>query len=275
MFYAILPRVSGGADRETSEVSTFLSRQAGRQAVLVVEDDAKEQAWIVRTLTAAGYAVEAAASGAAAIRVAAERSFDAVTLDLLLPDMSGWDVLRALRAGDRNRDIAALVLTVVAEKGAGVGFVIQDLLVKPVQAEDLLGALHGILALPASGRSLLIVDDDPNAAKLVGPALQHHGFHVTAVGDGASGLQAAQANPPSAVVLDLLMPSMDGFEFLHQFRLTDIGRHTPVIVWTVKDLTIAERTRLHASAQAIVIKGSGSTEALISELAIHLALPKP
>jgi len=70
------------------------------------------------------------------------------------------------------------------------------------------------------------------------------------------------------------MPGMDGFEFLHQFRLTDTGRHTPVVVWTVKDLTNAERVRLQASAQAIVTKGAGSSEALIAELAVHLGLPK-
>src|SRR5438309_4024374 len=179
--------------------------------------------------------------------------------------MSGWDVLRAIRAGDRNRDVAAIVVTVIAEKGAGIGFVIHDFLVKPVPAEDLLGALQRIRSPVAGERSLLIVDDDPNVAKLIGPALRDHGFQVTVVPDGASALKAASANPPSAIVLDLLMPGMDGFEFLHQFRLNDIGRHTPVIVWTVKDLTSAERSRLQASAQAIVTKGAGSTEALIAE----------
>jgi CheY-like chemotaxis protein len=197
-----------------------------------------------------------------------------VTLDLLLQDMSGWDVLRAIRAGERNRDVAAIVVTVVAEKGAGMGFVIHDFLIKPVTADALLGALQNIGALQAGQRSLLIVDDDPNAARLLAPVLRDHGFQITVVRDGASGLKAANTNLPSAVVLDLLMPGMDGFEFLRRFRLTDTGRHTPVIVWTVKDLTNAERVRLQASAQASISKGAGSSEALIAELAIHLGLPK-
>jgi PAS domain S-box-containing protein len=273
-FYAILPRLSRGAELETGAVLDPPARALGQRAVLVVEDNDQERAWIVSTLTAAGYAVEAVVSGEAAIRAASERSFDAVTLDLLLPDMSGWDVLRAIRAGDRNRDVAAIVVTVIAEKGAGIGFVIHDFLVKPVSADALLGALQRIRAPIGGERSLLIVDDDPNVAKLVGAALRDHGFQVTVMPDGASALKAATTKPPSAVVLDLLMPGMDGFEFLHQFRLTDIGRHTPVIVWTAKDLTSAELSRLHTSAQAIVTKGAGSTEALIAELAIHLGLPE-
>jgi DNA-binding response OmpR family regulator len=118
---------------------------------------------------------------------------------------------------------------------------------------------------------VLIIDDDPGAVRLVEPALREHEFQVTAVCDGASGLKAAAARPPSAVVLDLLMPGMDGFEFLRQFRLTDAGRNTPVIVWTVKDLQNVERVRLQASAQAIVTKGAGSAEALLAELDLHLA----
>lgn len=269
-FHAILPRVAGGAEPETSAVSAPAVRKLGQRIVLVVEDDPKERAWIRGTLTAAGYAVEAVASGEAAIRAAREQAFDAVTLDLLLPDMSGWDALRAIRASERNRDVAAIVLTVIAEKGAGVGFVIHDFLVKPVPVDELLHALERVRGSGTGERSLLIVDDDPNVAKLVQRALSEHGVVVTVAPDGASGLAAAKASPPSAVLLDLLMPEMDGFEFLRQFRQTDQGSNTPVIIWTVKDLTSAERARLQASAQAIITKGAGSNEALMVELEIHL-----
>lgn len=269
-FHATLPRVARGAEPETSAVSAPVARKLGQRIVLVVEDDPKERAWIRSTLTAAGYAVESVASGDAAIRAAREQSFDAVTLDLLLPDMSGWDALRAIRTSERNRDVAAIVLTVIAEKGAGVGFVIHDFLVKPVPVDELLRALERIRRPGAGERSLLIVDDDPNVAKLVQRTLSEQGFVVTVAPDGASGLAAAKASPPSAVLLDLLMPEMDGFEFLRQFRLTERGSNTPVIIWTVKDLTSAERARLQASAQAIITKGAGSAEALMAELEIHL-----
>jgi PAS domain S-box-containing protein len=273
-FYVILPRIARGGVIETGAAPAGAARTPGQRAVLVVEDDAKERAWLIRTLTAAGYAVEGAATGDAAIRAAHGRPFDAVTLDLLLPDMSGWDVLRTIRAGERNRDVAAIVVTVVADKGVGVGFVIHDFLDKPVAADVLLRALQKISAPAAGERSLLIIDDDPDATKLVAPVLRDHGYRLVVVKDAASGLKAARTNPPTAVLLDLLMPGMDGFEFLRQFRLTDVGRHTPVIIWTMKGLTSAERVRLQASAQAMVSKGAGSSQTLIDELAVHLGLPK-
>ncbi|MEP7119573.1 MAG: PAS domain S-box protein [Byssovorax sp.] len=275
-FYAILPQigVSGDLNAGEREQAPTTAREPGQRVVLVVEDDARERAWITDTLAAAGYASEAVASGAAAIRAARERSFDAVTLDLLLPDRSGWDVLREIRATERNRDVPAIVVTVIAEKSAGLGFVIQDFLVKPVRLEELVLALERT-RMPAGERSLLIIDDDPNVAKIVEPSLRALGFQVTVVRDGESGLAAVAAHSPSVVLLDLLMPGMDGFEFLHRFRLTEAGHQTPVIIWTVKDLTSAERARLQASAQAIVLKGAGSADALIAELTIHLHTPNP
>jgi CheY-like chemotaxis protein/two-component sensor histidine kinase len=274
-FFAVLLRTAGDAAPPTNPRASRASRESQQQkSILVVEDDAKERAWIVATLTGAGYVVEAVTTGSAAIRAAEEQSFDAVTLDLLLPDMSGWDVLRAIRAGDRNPDVAAFVLTVVAEKGVGIGFVVHDFLTKPVAADALAHALQRIGTTRSEVRSVLIIDDDPNAARLVEPTLRAHGYEVVAVPDGLAGLQAVRSSRPYAVVLDLFMSGMDGFEFLHKFRLTEYGRTTPVIVWTVKDLSRAERLRLQASAQAILTKEPGSTEALLAELDVHIGRSK-
>jgi CheY-like chemotaxis protein len=91
--------------------------------------------------------------------------------------------------------------------------------------------------------------------------------------DGESGLAAAREHPPSAIVLDLMMPGMDGFEFLHRFRLTPRGRRTPVIVWSAKDLSRPERARLQASANAIIHKGAGSADLLLAE--VQRCVPSP
>jgi PAS domain S-box-containing protein len=272
-FYAVLPRVLLSSEPDAIDLP-MRPRNLQQPSVLVVEDDAKERAWVVNTLTAGGYAVEVATTGQAAIQAAAERHFDALTLDLLLPDMSGWDVLRAIRASGKNADVPAIVLTVMAEKGAGLGFVIQDFLIKPVQADDLLRALRRTRVPPDREPSLLVIDDDPNAAKLLELLLAERKFRVIAVPDGPSGLRVAQEDPPSAVLLDLLMPGMNGFEFLARFRQTEGGQKTPVIVWTVKDLSADERVRLQASAQAVVLKGAGATAALLAELATHLPEPE-
>ncbi len=145
-FFAILPRKSAAheSDEKIIKEQIVSVPTPGMQTILVIEDEEKDRELIVNTLKKAGYAVVTAASGAEALRLAEKRQFDAVTLDLILPDMSGWDVLRDLRAGKFNRDIPVIVVTVIAEKSASMGFAIQDFLVKPVVPNRLLAALEEV-----------------------------------------------------------------------------------------------------------------------------------
>src|SRR5262249_6325913 len=187
------------------------------------EDDPGEQAWLREVLTRAGYAVEAAATGAEALAHCQQRAFDAITLDLLLPDMSSQEVLAAIRARGPNEHVPVIVLTVGAEKGAAAGFPIHDFRVKPVQADELLASLRRAGVPPDRGQKVLVVDDDPQALKLMEATLTHVGYRPVCEPDGFSGLRAAERERPAAVVLDLVMPGMDGFEFLAHFRRTAIG----------------------------------------------------
>jgi len=120
--------------------------------------------------------------------------------------------------------------------------------------------------MPGTERSVLIIDDDPTASKVMAPALRAGHYKMTATLDAETGLAIVLDRAPSAIVLDLMLPGMDGFEFLHRLRATPTGRDTPVIVWTAKDLTGEERARLHASAAAIIHKGKGSATTLLAEL---------
>jgi signal transduction histidine kinase/CheY-like chemotaxis protein len=263
LFFAVLPRKPKEAPIPAAEEARRPA-VAGAPTVLVVEDDEKERIWLSETLTAAGYAVEIAATGESAIALCRARSFEAITLDLLLPDMSGWDVLRAARAEGANRATPIMVVSVVPEKATGAGFIIQDYLIKPVRVEELIGALERA-GVPADGiQSVLVVDDDPVIIRLIQSSLR--GYRLVFASDGEKGLQAAAAERPAAVVLDLMMPKMDGFEFLRRFRRTEGGQHTPVIVWSTKDLSDDERRQLVPSVQAVLLKTPGSAEALIAEL---------
>ncbi|MBI3184214.1 MAG: PAS domain S-box protein [Myxococcales bacterium] len=242
--------------------------------VLVVEDDPKDRAWLVDTLGRAGYSVQVAQSGTEALSLAKTRAYDAITLDLLLPDISGWEVLRAIRSEGPNRAAPTIVVTVISEKGAALGFAISDFLVKPVQAEELLAALRRAGVPPGATGPVLVIDDDPNALKLAEQVLRASGYQALCVQDGETGLRAAKSERPLAVILDLLMPGMDGFEFLRRFRRSSSGRNTPVIVWTVKDLSSKERARLKDTVQAIVGKGEGSTSDILDEIRAHLPAGK-
>ena len=141
VFFAVLPR-SAVETAEAAREREAAAGPPGAPTVLVIDDDAKERRWLAGTLSAAGYAVETAPTGAAAVARAREQPFAAITLDLLLPDMSARDVLTAIRAAGPNRHTPVIVVSVVAEKGVATGFRVHDLLAKPVQSPDLLASLE-------------------------------------------------------------------------------------------------------------------------------------
>jgi DNA-binding response OmpR family regulator len=241
--------------------------------LLVIEDDPEDRAWLLGVLCGAGYAVETAANGAEAAAKCQDRTFDAITLDLLLPDMNSRDMLRAIRTEGANKEVPVIVLTLVAEPGAVAGFTIHDFLVKPVPGDELLASLRRAGVPPDGTRSVLVVDDDPSALKLMEVQLHQLGYRPICRPDGATGLMAADQEQPAIVVLDLMMPGIDGFEFLERFRRTATGQRTPVIVWTVKDLTREDHVRLRSMAQGVVLKGEGGVSCLLEELRRLLGSP--
>src|SRR5207249_3025325 len=184
---------------------------------------------------------------------------------------SGLEVLKTIRAAGPNRDTPVIVVTVVAEKGTGAGFYVHDILVKPVLGEQLLASLKRAQLAPDNSRPILVVDDDAQALKLADKTLHQLGYRAICRSDAKTALQAARQQRPAAVILDLVMPKIDGFEFLKRLRQSAAGRRTPVIVWTVKDLTQKERQRLEASAQAIMLKslGAAASDTLILGLTAY------
>ena len=265
LFFAVLPRMAG--EVQAIEVAELPDRHhPDAPTVLVIEDDAKEREWLVRTLSAAGYAVEVATSGRQALDRCREHTFDAITLDLLLSDMGGWDVLKALRSSGSNQTTPAIVVTVVAEKGVAAGFAIHDYLIKPVRPEELVASLQRAGLQPTGSGPILIVDDDPQARRLLETALQTLDYRTFAVSSAAEGLRIATSARLGAVILDLLMPGMDGFDFLDRFKRIPTGPQTPVIVWTAKDLTTEDYDRLGATAVAIALKGDSGIGPLLEKL---------
>jgi hypothetical protein len=247
-------------------------RNAGTRSVLVVEDNEGDRQWLSAMLESGGYAVHSAGSGAQALRLLKQRPFDVITLDLVLPDMSGWDVLRQVRADAANRRTPVLVVTVMPDESAGVGFAIEDFLEKPVDRQALLEAVRSALVRATGGVTVLLVDADKQDLKLCASTLKHGGYTTIARSNALAALRAASARPPDLVVLDLVMPRVDGFEFLRRFRAAERGRKTPVIVLTGKELARQEKELLGAMAQGVVSKGDGSVQALLAEIGSTLAI---
>lgn len=263
-FYAVLPRMSDSTTEAPSSAREHQVKEVGSQ-ILVVEDDPRDRRLIVTTLNDAGYAVETAATAGEAISTCDSRSFDAITLDILLPDQTGIDVLRHIRAGRTNRETPVIIVSVVAEKGVLGGFPVHDYLQKPLSASALVASLERAGVRSQSRGPILVVDDDGSALRLMDATLRGFGYSVVCSEDGEQALRRAREYRPEAVILDLLMPGVDGFEFLHRFRSDPEHRTVPVIVWTTKDITAEDRAKLDRAAQAVFAK-EGQLSSLVDEL---------
>jgi PAS domain S-box-containing protein len=264
VFHATLPRHARAG--EAMVVTPASSPRLGARTVLVVEDTPQDCQVLVDTLAKAGYAVEVAATGADAIRRCRERSFDAVTLDLLLPDMTGVDLLAALRAEGRARQTPVIVVTVAPDRRFVAAFAVHDVLEKPLDPSSLLHALERAGVRPDRQGGILVVDDDPGALRLMDATLAQLGFSTITRSTGAAALEAAENLHPAAVVLDLVMDGMDGVEFLDRFRRLPEHARTPVLIWTMKDLTAIEHEQLKQAAQAVVSKNGSSPSTVVQQL---------
>jgi PAS domain S-box-containing protein len=264
VFYTSLPRICNAAGAFGKEKEPIMA-PAAAPLVLVVEDDSKERVWIAGALKAAGYAVEAVATGAAALIRCREQHFDAITLDIILPDMSGRAVLEKLRERGLNQQTPVVVGSLLAHHGVLAGFQVADILPKPVSEAKIIRALERCGVQPNNKRPILVVDDDAGALKPAAEMLHQLGYRPVCRLDAASALAAASKEHPAAVILDLSMPEINGFEFLRRFRKTSGGRRTPVIVWTAKTLSAAERRQLRAPAHSVLAKRAAA-EDLIREV---------
>ncbi|HEX9263490.1 MAG TPA: response regulator [Candidatus Binatia bacterium] len=269
IFYAVLPKSM--IEKETAEAGNFgATPAADAPMVLVIDDSEPDLKWLTHTLTEAGYSVDSAKTGAEGTAKVQKCVYSAILLDLILPDVGGWETLRAIRSTSLNQSTPVVVVTVVAEKGVAKGFPVQDYLVKPIRPEALLDSLKNAGVFPRNvPRRVMVVDDDEKTLKLARVSLHACGYEVTCYTDGASALRAAERSSIAAVVLDLLMPQMDGFEFLDHFRKIAGCQNIPVIVWTNKDITHADMERLKHPAQTIALKNRDSIDDVLKEVQRH------
>jgi PAS domain S-box-containing protein len=262
-FHAVLPKATASA--ATYEDPPPVHVPPNAFCVLVVDDDQRDRKLLVRTLGEAGYRTQTASTGGMAIASCEMQTFDAVTLDLLLPDMTGLQVLQRIRQTERNRETPVLIVSVVAEQGVVRGFPVHDYLTKPIDSQALIRSLCAATSKVDKG-VILVIDDDPAARRLMDAALTSLGYPVACVEDGAAGLEFVQHTRPVGIVLDLMMPRMDGFEFLSCFRETAKHDDVPVLVWTTKDLTHSDKDKLARHAQGTVQKGDTHPSSLVAEL---------
>ncbi|MDE2093982.1 MAG: PAS domain S-box protein [Burkholderiales bacterium] len=234
--------------------------------LLVIEDDDREQSRLARSLSDAGFLVDTASTGEQAVQQALNTSYDAITLDLLLPDQRGLDVLADIRNHGPSREAPVVGMTMPADACAAAGFAIADVIGKPIRADEVAAAMARLRPTLARRARVLVIDDDRLALDLMQATLGGLGIETVCRLDGREALREIDQVRPDAIVLDLMMPGIDGFEVLDALRQMPSGRDTPVFIWTSMILTDDEYASLARSARAILGKGGGALAAMLEDL---------
>src|SRR5688572_23134670 len=192
----------------------------------------------------------------------------------MMPGMNGWDALKVLKKDPEVRNIPVVVVSVLAGEGRGKLLGAVDLVTKPVEREDLLRVLWRNL-VRRQGARVLVVDDDAATRDVLTAHLKEAGLEVQVAADGQEALDQVHSETPDAVVLDLLMPVMDGMTFLDRLRASPYHSGLPVIVMTAKELSARERDELTEKASGVITKGDGLEDRLIEVLGTLFPLGTP
>jgi CheY-like chemotaxis protein len=240
------------------------------RTVLVIDDDPIALDLVGRTLQAAGMRAVTASNGREALRLARSLHPVAITLDVMMPGMDGWDVLRELKADRKTRDIPVIMVTMTDDRSLGFALGATEFLTKPVQRAQLLQLLQRY-AREDSERRALVVDDQPENREVLRRALEHEGWQVSEAENGRVALERVAERAPSLILLDLMMPVMDGFEFVMEMRKLESGCSIPIVVVTAKDITDEDRRRLDGGVVGLIEKRGLAQESLLEQLRAQVA----
>jgi PAS domain S-box-containing protein len=236
-----------------------------RSSVLVIDDDPSVRDVVKRSLSKEGVSVMTAANGEEGLELARKHRPDVITLDVQMPGMDGWEVLKTLKSDPDLRQIAVIMMTNIDEKTTGYALGAAEYMTKPVDRDHLVEVLKKFRN-NASTRPVLVVEDDASVREIIRRALSQEGLKVLEAANGIEALARLEESPPSLILLDLMMPELDGFGFIEELRRRDEWRKIPVVVLTAKDISSEDRARLEGFTTAVLVKKGQSPDGLIREM---------
>lgn len=229
---------------KVEEVSLNLQGETKQKTCVLIEDDKKTEELLRTYLEELGMTVYSTHSGTEGINLVLKKFPDLLVLDVLLPDISGWEVLAKIKSTPAISAVPVLVVSILDERKKGLALGAKDYLVKPVEKKLLESCVERILHKPVSGCKALVIDDDSTALELMETYLKSADTEVLTSMSGEDGLEKARASCPDIIFLDLMLPQMDGFDFLKIKESDEAIAHIPVVVVTSKSLTMDERSFL-------------------------------
>jgi hypothetical protein len=235
--------------------------------VLVIDDDAAARDLVSRFLTSEGFSVITAMGGEEGLRLARERRPDVIALDVIMPRVDGWAVLAELKADPVLAEIPVIMISVTDDRNLGYALGAAEFLTKPIDWDRLGAVLQRYAGAGRRGGSLaLVVDDEAMAREQLGRGLERDGWRVVEAANGREALERLEEVTPQLILLDLLMPKMDGFEFVAAMREQERWRSIPILVITAKDITKEDRTRLEGCVARILQKGGYGRAEFVAEI---------
>lgn len=243
----------------------------GGEMVLVIDDDPATRDLLKRFLSKEGYRIGTASGGEEGLRMAAQLRPDVITLDVIMPDLDGWTVLTKLKADPVLASIPVIVISMLDDKSKGYALGVSDYLTKPIDRDRLIRILAKYKREHVTGK-VLVVEDEQETCDMLCRILEKEGWSTSAAENGRIGLERVAENRPHLILLDLIMPEMDGFEFIMELKKTKAGRAIPVVVLTAKDLTAEDRDRLRGNVEKILQKGAYGREDLLREIRNLMAM---
>lgn len=264
------PKTTVTLDGEGSRVAA-LTPPKGVPSVLVIDDDPAARELMQRFLAQQqGLHMAGAASGEEGLRLAKELRPAVILLDVLMPGMDGWMVLTALKADPELASIPVIMATILDEENMGFALGATDFLTKPIDRAYLAQVLQKYrCAHPPC--PVLVVEDQADLRALLRRMLEQEGWVVAEAENGRVALDRVAENRPELIVLDLMMPEMDGFTFIEALRRHEAWRSIPIVIVTAKDLTAEDHRRLNGYVQQVLHKGAYSREALLAEIGNRIA----
>jgi signal transduction histidine kinase/CheY-like chemotaxis protein len=251
-------------ETDSFEISETSQEEQGK--ILIIDDDPVVRDLFTNYLSKQGYQVATASSGDEGLTLARQLRPDAITLDVMMPGMDGWMVLSALKTDPALTDIPVIMASMVEDKHLGYSLGVTDYLMKPVAREQLTAVLNKYNIKNKPLHHVMLLDDDPTTQQTLETMLKKAGLQVSIAENGRIGLERVSEKQPDLILLDLMMPEMDGFEFLIHLREREDWCHIPVIVLTAKDITNKEREQLNSSAQIVYQKCAYNKNKLLTEI---------
>jgi CheY-like chemotaxis protein len=264
-FTMTLPAVCPVARPEIATSSVRPRRAGALATVLIIDDEKPAHELLERELVGAGYNIVHAAGGREGLKLAKQARPDVITLDIIMPDLDGWSVLKALKADPELCDIPVVLVTIMRDRDLGFALGAADYITKPLDREVLMRVVGRHVR--GDGRAqVLVVDDDPKTRDMLRRTLQKAGWTVAEAANGSEAIEALERGKPALVLLDLMMPGMDGFEVLERLHGDETWREVPVIIITAKDLTADDVDRLNGRVVKVLQKGAYQRGDLVRDI---------